>query len=227
MSTMAKWRNKEWVVSPREVLALENLAFSYEQQADNNSSTESQAPTNQRGTQLVPLTFKTVLHSGAGVDVRSEIEQWKGMVTLTGPFYLNGRQLGPKFQLRKVAVSDVKLDNSGRMLLATLSFTFKEYDKDTTSVPETTTSALKVAATPAVKAEIATPPAAVQQAPARGIKVGDYVYPTGTRYYTGQKIPDWVKQRKHRVGQINGAKTLIGYPGGIASWVYTNEISLW
>lgn len=226
MSTMAKWRNKTWVVSPQEVLALEDLAFAYEQQADNNSSTESQAPTNQRGTQLIQMTFKTILHSGAGVDVRKEIDTWKGMVTLTGPFYLNGKQLGPKFQLRKVAVSDVKLDNSGRMLLATLTFTFKEYDKDTTSVPETTTSALKVAATPAVKKELATPNKQVQKAPAAGIKVGDYVYPTGTKYYTGQTIPNWVKQRKHRVGQISGAKTLIGYPGGITSWVYTNEISL-
>lgn len=226
MSTMAKWRNKTWAVSPQEVLALENLAFAYEQQADNNSSTESQAPTNQRGTQLVQMSFKTILHSGAGVDVRKEIDAWKGMVTLTGPFYLNGRQLGPKFQLRKVAVSDVKLDNSGRMLLATLTFTFKEYDKDTTSVPETTTSALKVAATPAVKKEVAKPNTQVQKAPAVGIKVGDYVYPTGTKYYTGQKIPDWVKKQKHRVGQINGAKTLIGYPGGITSWVYTNELSL-
>lgn len=226
MSTMAKWRNKTWVVSPQEVLALEDLAFAYEQQADNNSSTESQAPTNQRGTQLVQMTFKTILHSGAGVDVRKEIDTWKGMVTLTGPFYLNGKRLGPKFQLRKVAVSDVKLDNSGRMLLATLTFTFKEYDKDTTSVPETTTSALKVAATPAVKKELATPNKQVQKAPAAGIKVGDYVYPTGTKYYTGQTIPNWVKQRKHRVGQISGAKTLIGYPGGITSWVYTNEISL-
>ncbi len=226
MSTMAKWRDREWVISPQEVLALEDLAFAYEQQADNNSSTENQAPTNQRGTQLVQMTFKTILHSGAGVDVRREIETWKGMVTKTGPFYLNGKQLGPKFQLRKVAVSDVKLENNGRMLLATLAFTFKEYDKDTTSVPETTTSALKVAATPAVKQELAQPNTQVQKAQTTGIKVGDYVYPTGTKYYTGQTIPNWVKQQKHRVGQINGAKTLIGYPGGITSWVYSNEISL-
>lgn len=227
MAIMAKWRGKTWAVSADEVIALEGLAFAYEQQADNNSSTESQAPTNQRGTQLVQMTFKTVLHSGTGVDVRKEIDAWKGMVTLTGPFFLNGRQLGPKFQLRKVAVSDVRLDSFGRMLFAALAFTFKEYDKDTTSVPETATSALKVAASPPDKKELAVPNKQLRKTAAVGIKVGDYVYPTGTKYYnSGRKIPNWVKLRKHRVGQINGEKTLIGYPGGIMSWVYTNELSL-
>ncbi len=226
MSVIAKWRNKTWEVSPDQILAIEDLTFSFEQQADNNSSTEGEGLTNERGTQLVPLSFKTVLHSGVGVDVRREIEQWQSLVTLTGPLYLNGRQLGPKLQLRKVSVSNVKLDNNGRMLLATLSFSFKEYDEAATSVPETTTSALSVTPPAEVKKELATPNKAVEKAQATGIKVGDYVYPTGSKYYTGQTIPDWVKQRKHKVSQINGAKTLLGSPDGINSWVYTSELSL-
>lgn len=226
MSVIAKWRNKTWEVSPDQILAIQDLAFSFEQQADNNSSTEGEGLTNERGTQLVPVSFKTVLHSGVGIDVRGEIEQWQSLVTLTGPLYVNGRQLGPKLQLRKVAVSNVKLDNSGRMLLATLSFTFKEYDEATTSVPETTTSALSVTPSAEVKKELATPNTAVEKAQTTGIKVGDYVYPTGSKYYTGQTIPDWVKQRTHKVSQISGAKTLLGSPDGINSWVYTSELSL-
>ena len=226
MAIMAQWRDMRWEVSPSEVSAIEDLAISFEQQADNNRSTEHQGPTNERGTQLVPLSFKTVLHSAAGVDVRARIAQWESQVTKTGPFYLNGRQLGPKYQLRKVSVSGVKLDNHGRMLLATLSFTFKEYDAATTSVPETTTSALAVTPTTDTKAELAKPNTAVAAAPTTGIKVGSYVYPTGTKYYTGQTIPNWVKQRTHKVSQISGAKTLLGYPDGICSWVYTSELSL-
>ena len=81
-----------------------------------------------------------MLHSGAGVDVRAEIESWKELVTKVNYFYLGGKKLGPKLQLRKVSVSNVEIDDLGRMRLATLSFEFKEYDPDTTSVPVSTTA---------------------------------------------------------------------------------------
>ena len=145
MATMAKWGSKTWAVNSSKVLALEGLAFSYTQVADNNTSTEDKKTTNERGTELFPLSFTTVLHSGAGVDVRAEIESWQKLVTKVDYFYLGGKKLGPKLQLRKVAVSNTKLDNLGRIRLATLSFEFKEYDKDTTSV-KVSTSALNVKA---------------------------------------------------------------------------------
>jgi hypothetical protein len=130
---MAKWGSKTWAVSSKKVVALQGLSFSYSQVADENTSTEEKKTTNERGTELFPLSFTTTLHSGAGVDVRAEIESWKALVTKVNYFYLGGKKLGPKLQLRKVAVSDVKLDDLGRMRLATLSFEFKEYDPDTTS----------------------------------------------------------------------------------------------
>ena len=143
MATMAKWGPKTWAVSSQKVVALQDLSFSYSQVADNNTSTEEKKTTNERGTELFPLSFTTTLHSGAGVDVRAEIESWKALVTKVNYFYLGGRQLGPKLQLRKVSVGSVKTDDSGRIRLATLSFEFKEYDPDTTSV-KVNTSALKV-----------------------------------------------------------------------------------
>ena len=93
--------------------------------------TEGKKTTNERGTELFPLSFTTVLHSGAGVDVWAEIQSWKALVTKVNYFYLGGKKLGPKLQLRKVAVSNTKVDGKGRLLLATLSFTFKEYDPAT------------------------------------------------------------------------------------------------
>ena len=134
MPTMAQWGSKKWAVSSKQVVALEGLAFSYEQVADENTSTEDKKTTNERGTELFPLSFTTVLHSGAGVDVWAEIQSWKALVTKVNYFYLGGKKLGPKLQLRKVAVSNTKVDGKGRLLLATLSFTFKEYDPATTSV---------------------------------------------------------------------------------------------
>lgn len=56
-------------------------------------------------------------------------------------------------------------------------------------------------------------------APIKGVKVGDYVKPTGKKYATGQTIPQWVKDRKHKVSQIKGNRVLLGHPSGINSWV--------
>lgn len=226
MATMAKWGPKTWAVSSKKVVALEGLSFSYSQVADNNTSTEEKKTTNERGTELFPLSFTTTLHSGAGVDVRAEIESWKALVTKVNYFYLGGKKLGPKLQLRKVAVSNTKLDDLGRIRLATLSFEFKEYDPDTTSVKATSTSALNVKAATSEKAQKKKTNTAVKKAEKKGVKVGDYVKPTGKKYATGQTIPQWVKERKHKVSQIKGNRVLLGHPSGINSWVYLSEVSL-
>lgn len=225
MATMAKWGSKTWAVSPKKVLALEDLSFSYAQVADENSSTGEKKTTNERGTELFPLSFSTVLHSGAGVDVRREIESWQALVTKVNYFYLNGKRLGPKLQLRKVSVSNVTLDDLGRMRLATLSFEFKEYDADTSSV-KVSTSAKNVKASASAKIQKKTTNTAVKKAATKTIKVGSYVKPTGKKYATGETIPTWVKQRSHKVSQIKGNKVLLGYPSGIRSWVYKNEVTL-
>ena len=225
MATMAKWGPKTWAVSSQKVVALQGLSFSYAQVADNNASTEEKKTTNERGTELFPLSFTTTLHSGAGVDVRAEIESWQKLVTQVNYFYLGGKKLGPKLQLRKVAVSDVKTDDFGRMRLATLSFEFKEYDPDTSSV-KVSTSALNVKASTSAKSQKKTTNKAVQMADTRTIKVGDYVKPTGKKYATGQTIPNWVKERSHKVSQIKGDRVLLGNPSGINSWVYLSEVTL-
>ena len=227
MATMAKWGPKTWAVTPQKVVALEGLAFSYSQVADNNTSTEEKKTTNERGTDLFPLSFTTVLHSGAGVDVRAEIESWKKLVTKVNYFYLGGKKLGPKLQLRKVSVSNVKIDDFGRMRLATLSFELKEYDLDTTSV-KVSTSALKVGASTSAKSAKKTENKAVAKAEAKTITVGCYVRPTGQKYATGQTIPGWVKERSHKVSQIKESqnKVLLGHPDGINSWVFLSEVTL-
>lgn len=225
MATMAKWGPKEWTVSSNKVVALQGLSFSYAQVADENTSTEEKKTTNERGTELFPLSFTTTLHSGAGVDVRAEIESWEALVTKVNYFYLGGKKLGPKLQLRKISVSDVRLDDLGRMRLATLSFEFKEYDPDKSSV-KVDTSALDVKPSTSSKSQKKTTNTAANNAETKTIKVGSYVKPTGSKYTTGQTIPDWVKQRSHKVSQIKGDKLLLGHPDGINSWVYKSEVTL-
>jgi len=227
MAVMAKWGPKTWTVSPQKIVALQDLSFSYSQAADNNTSIEEKKTTNERGTELFPLSFTTVLHAGAGVDIWEEIESWKNLVTKVDYFYLGGRQLGPQLQLRKVSVGSIKTDDMGRIWTAALSFEFKEYDPDTSSA-EVNTSALDVKAGTTAKEQMKTANTAVQEAEKKTVRVGDYVKPIGTKYATGQTIPEWVKQRSHKVSQIKESqnRVLLGSPDGINSWVYLSEVSL-
>lgn len=225
MATMAQWGPKKWAVSSKKVVALQGLSFSYSQVADNNTSTEEKKTTNERGTELFPLTFTTTLHSGAGVDVWAEIESWRKLVTKVEYFYLGGKRLGPMLQLRKVSVDNTKIDDLGRIRLATLSFEFKEYDPDTTSV-KVDTSAIHIKPSTSSKSQKKKTNKAVKKAAKKTVKVGSYVKPTGKKYATGQTIPTWVKQRSHKVSQIKGNKVLLGSPNGINSWVYLSEVTL-
>ena len=225
MATIAKWGSKTWAISSKKIVALQGLSFSFEQVAENNASTEEKKTTNERGTELFPLSFSTTLHAGAGVDVRAEIQSWEKLVTKVNYFYLGGKRLGPKLQLRKVDVSDVMLDDLGRMRLATLSFEFVEYVEDTTKV-KVSTSALNVKASTSSKSAKKKTTAGIKNAEIKNIKVGTYVKPTGARYATGETIPSWVKQRYHKVSQIKGGRLLLGHPSGINSWVFANQVRI-
>lgn len=231
MATMAQWGSKKWVVSASKVMALEGLSFSYAQAAEENKSTEDKKTTNERGRELFTLSFTTTLHSGAGVDVRKEIESWESLVTKTDYFYLNGKRLGPKLQLRKVSANVDKVDDLGRMRLATLSFEFKEYEAPVKS-SSSSTSASSAAASSADKQTKSTTNTTASTAPVQKFKKGQYVYilESAKRYSTGEKIPNYAKAKKHKIEQIRGGGTrmeaLLGYPIGIRSWVYWKDLSL-
>lgn len=51
------------------------------------------------------------------------------------------------------------------------------------------------------------------------VQVGDNVIVTASHYATGERIPDWVKRKPHKVSQKAPGKVLLGHPDGINSWV--------
>jgi len=223
---MAKWRTKKWEVSTKKVTALSGLSTSAKIKAETNADLENSPSTNERGMELVPLSFETQLHSAAGVDVRAEYESWVDLVKKSGTFFLAGKKFGPTMQLQEVGLSDVQLDDFGRMRTAKLSLRFEEYNPTTVMVLATSTSALNVGAKTASKSELKPENPQIVSATSSSLKVGSMAKPTGEKYATGQKIPQWVKDRSHVVSQINGAKTLLGSPSGINSWVFTDELTL-
>ena len=55
------------------------------------------------------------------------------------------------------------------------------------------------------------------------VRAGDIVKIKGSKYATGQRIPMWVKLKKHTVKSVSGNKALLKE---INSWVYTADISV-
>ena len=61
------------------------------------------------------------------------------------------------------------------------------------------------------------------QTPAPEVRVGSRVKIIGSKYATGQTIPDWVKSKTYTVQQIAGDKALIKE---IVSWVFIKDLML-
>ena len=55
------------------------------------------------------------------------------------------------------------------------------------------------------------------------VRAGDIVKIKGNKYATGQKIPMWVKLKKHTVKSVSGNKALLKE---INSWVYTADLTV-
>jgi len=224
LAVIAKWRTKSWEVTPKKVLTLSGLSTSYEIKAETNTDLENSPATNERGRELVPLSFTTDLNAALGVNVESEIGDWEQLVGQTGYFYLSGKKFGPKLQLKKVDLSDVLLDDFGRMHRAKLGMSFEEIADPPKQTG--TGTALTVGPSSATKAEVKTVNTALAASSSSTLKVGSNVKITGANYATGQKIPQWVKDRTHVVSQLKPDKALLGHPDGINSWVYTKDLSL-
>ena len=75
---------------------------------------------------------------------------------------------------------------------------------------------IKKKTAPAVKPSEDKPTAAT-------VRAGDIVKIKGSKYATGQKIPVWVKLKKHTVKSVNGEKALLKE---INSWVYTADLTV-
>lgn len=75
---------------------------------------------------------------------------------------------------------------------------------------------IKKKSAPAVKPSEDKPTAAT-------VRAGDIVKIKGSKYATGQKIPMWVKLKKHTVKSVNGEKALLKE---INSWVYTADLTV-
>jgi N-acetylmuramoyl-L-alanine amidase len=59
--------------------------------------------------------------------------------------------------------------------------------------------------------------------PATTVRAGDIVKIKGSKYATGERIPAWVKLKKHTVKTVSGSRALLKE---ISSWVYVSDLTV-
>lgn len=153
MSNMAQWGPKEFLLSPTKIMLMENFSTSVELKADSENDTSGTSPTNTRGLLARPVSFSVTYTRAAGVDPRSQLEEWERLVGQSNPLYIGGKLFGPSsLLLRKADASNFVFSPKGDFLGVTINLSFVENSGGKTSTATTTTTS-KTASTGNVYAE--------------------------------------------------------------------------
>lgn len=127
MSNMAQWGSKGFLVSPTKIIFLENFSTSVELKADSESDTSGTSHTNTRGLVARPVSFSVTYTRAAGVDPRSQLEEWESLVGQSNPLYIGGKLFGPSsLILQKVNASNFVFSPKGDFLSVNISLSFVE-----------------------------------------------------------------------------------------------------
>ena len=140
MEYTALWGPKGFIVSPEKIVPLNDLTTSIALKQDNGTDTSGTSPTNTKGKEPQTISLSTTYVKSAGVDPRSQIEEWEKEVGNAYPLYIGGERFGPKkLKLTKVDVTNILLSPKGTFLSVKVAVTLEEYDEpDSTDSTKTT-----------------------------------------------------------------------------------------
>lgn len=147
MGYMASWGPKGFLVSTTKVAVLEGLNTSLTLKQDSENDTSGTQPTNTRGRELRPITFKVKYLAAMGVDPRGQLKEWEAELGNAYPLIVGGERFGAeKMKLTKVAASDIILTNSGAFIQVVVNITLEE-DSDGKTSKLISSSAAQASAT--------------------------------------------------------------------------------
>jgi hypothetical protein len=127
---IASFRGKVFQVSSNRKYTFSGLEWNSSLETEAQEKLKDKPSTYIKGESLNTMTFEIPLRADFGIDVRLEIESWEAIKSSTKPdiFILGTKPLGKnKWLLKSVAVSNVEIDNTGRILRAMLKLDFEEY----------------------------------------------------------------------------------------------------
>lgn len=178
----ATWRNKTFGVSDKQAEAAKDLGFSFSWNQDT------------KALDIIPVSFSVNLLASMGANIEQEIADYKALAGKTGVLKIGGKQMLPTMQL---VGCDVKVNAqapSGKILDATLSLSFEEYNqaKREKATKSAATSSggnvVKAGATPDQKTNLTEKQTA-------GVKNNTTTQPYGPQPY--QKPKYWIKEGRY------------------------------
>ena len=127
MSYMAQWGSKGFILSPTQIVILENFSTSVELKSDSESDTSGTSHTNTRGLEARPVSCSVTYTRAAGVDPRTQLEEWESLVGKSNPLYIGGKLFGPSsLILQTVESTDFAFSPTGDFLSVTINLSFIE-----------------------------------------------------------------------------------------------------
>ena len=120
---------------------MENFSTSVELKQDSENDTSGTAPTNTRGLIARPVSFSVTYTRAAGVDPRTMLGRWEGLVGQSNPLHIGGKLFGPSsLILQKVNASNFVFSPKGDFLSVTVNLSFVENSGGNTSTTSKTTT---------------------------------------------------------------------------------------
>lgn len=202
MAIMATWGKKKFEVSPSKINALQNLSTSFDLDVDQTRDADGNTVITHKGVKALSVKFDVLVASSAGFDVRAEIDSWKALVGKSEPLMIGTTLFSTqKFLLTGVGIGDIALDNRGRFVSAKLSIALDEADETAPAPPKLEQNETTNLTT---------------------ISPGERVRILGSKYASGETVPQWAKNTAHVVSQLNGEKALLESGGT----VFTKDLTL-
>lgn len=127
---IASYQKKVFQVSANKMNLLNNLAWSSSIDTESVDKLKDKPSTYIKGPALGKMSFDITLRASAKVNVRAEIEQWEAICAkgAADEFVLGNKKVGAnRWLLTGVDVSDLEIDNRGRIIGAAIKLSLDEY----------------------------------------------------------------------------------------------------
>lgn len=125
------WGDLKLSVSENGVMGLnDGFSTAIKVNTETNDDKEGRPATNTQTIELQEISFDFLLNAYflPKTTIEKEWEKWKKQIAKHHPLYLNGKQFGPKeLQLIEADLTDSKLDDYGRFLVAHISIKLREW----------------------------------------------------------------------------------------------------
>ena len=126
--SQAKWKDRVFGISQKTLKSLQELNASYKVKKKTDSTTST---TVIQGHELQSFSLNYEVSMTAGVNPLVEYNTMKSYLGLYGPLLLQGSLYGPdNVMLEEVGIDTNYISNDGKILSATITLSFKEYNPD-------------------------------------------------------------------------------------------------